>query len=324
MESTIDWLNQQPEWVSYRTKIDLEEKSPDEQDLKSIYKKLVNHTLTSSLFKEFDLWPGQPMKRHNDAKLLYHKLVFLADIGVKAGNNNISKLIDKIISNASEEGPFQILGNMPNVFGGSGKDEFMWLLCDSPLISYALIKMGAGDEPAVKKSVDYLLSSNKDFGWPCAATKSLGEKFKGPGKKTDPCPYANLLMLKLISSIPELKNSKEAKKGCEVLLDLWENRKNIKYFLFGMGTDFSKLKAPFIWFDILHVLDVLSEFEFIYNDPRMVEMVDLLKTKPNENGLYMAESVYRAWKNWDFGQKKQPSGWITFLVYRIYKKLKTQ
>ncbi len=31
-----------------------------------------------------------------------------------------------------------------------------------------------------------------------------------------------------------------------------------KYFLFGIGTDFHKLKYPLIWYDILHVSDVLQ------------------------------------------------------------------
>ena len=88
-----------------------------------------------------------------------------------------------------------------------------------------------------------------------------------------------------------------------------------------MGTDFNKLKAPFIWFDILHVTDVLSQFEFLKSDKRLKEMISIIQLKSNENGLYKAESIYRSWKDWDFGQKKVNSGWITLLVYRILKKM---
>lgn len=51
------------------------------------------------------------------------------------------------------------------------------------------------------------------------------------------------------------------------------------------------------------------------------EMVKIITTKMDMNGFYTAESVRRAWKDWDFGQKKEPSRWITFLVYRILKRL---
>jgi hypothetical protein len=84
-----------------------------------------------------------------------------------------------------------------------------------------------------------------------------------------------------------------------------------------MGTDFKKLKAPFIWFDILHVTDVLTRFDFLGGDPRLEEMVQIIESKRDENGLYKAESIYRSWKEWDFGQKRSPSPWITFKAYSI-------
>ena len=59
-----------------------------------------------------------------------------------------------------------------------------------------------------------------------------------------------------------------------MILGHWQIRKEKKYYLFGMGTDFSKLKYPFIWYDILHVVDVLSRFPFVHADPRFQEMVE--------------------------------------------------
>jgi len=286
------------------------------------YKEMIEYPLVKALLQEIQDWPGPSMKRHNDAKLLFHKLVFLADIGLKTDNPAIARVMKKIMSSQSPDGPFYIEGNIPTVFGGSGQDEPMWMLCDAPLVTYALIKMGAGTDPRVKKAVEYLISLLQDFGWPCAATSTLGKKFKGPGKRTDPCPYANLIMLKLLSVMPEYHDSIEARKGAEVLLDLWEHRKEVKYFLFGMGTDFAKLKAPFIWYDILHVADVLSQFEFARNDKRMKEIIDSIQAKADDEGLFKAESVYLSWKEWDFGQKKIPSGWITFLVNRILQRIR--
>jgi len=84
-----------------------------------------------------------------------------------------------------------------------------------------------------------------------------------------------------------------------------------------MGTDFRKLKAPFVWYDILHVLDVLTQFSWLRNDSRLKEMSDIVKPKANNEGKYTPESEWKAWKEWEFGQKKQPSRWLTFLVLRI-------
>ena len=84
-----------------------------------------------------------------------------------------------------------------------------------------------------------------------------------------------------------------------------------------MGTDFRKLKAPLIWYDILHVTDVLSQFDWLKNNERLLEMVKVIKEKADEFGQFTAESIWRAYKEWDFGQKREPSPWITFSVYNI-------
>lgn len=52
-------------------------------------------------------------------------------------------------------------------------------------------------------------------------------------------------------------------------------------------------------------------------------MVQIIIQKSNEEGKYYAESVWRAWGGWSFGQKKEPSAWITFLVYRILMRIKS-
>ncbi len=83
-----------------------------------------------------------------------------------------------------------------------------------------------------------------------------------------------------------------------------------------MGTDFRKLKAPFVWYDLLHVLDVLSRFSWLATDARLGEMIGTLKEKADERGCFTAESVWTPWKAWEFGQKKQPSRWITLLAWR--------
>ncbi len=88
-----------------------------------------------------------------------------------------------------------------------------------------------------------------------------------------------------------------------------------------MGTDFRKLKAPFIWYDLLHVLEVLSQFPWLKADPRLGEMVELLKSKADGEGRFSLESVWTAWKDWEFGQKKSPSRWLTFLAWRIIQRM---
>jgi len=91
------------------------------------------------------------------------------------------------------------------------------------------------------------------------------------------------------------------------------------FLMFGIGTDFRKLKYPFVWYDVLHVVDALSRFPFVRADPRFREMVETITAQADEEGRYTAGSMYRAWKGWSFADKKRPSPWLTFLVLRVQR-----
>jgi hypothetical protein len=181
---------------------------------------------------------------------------------------------------------------------------------------YALAKFGLQDDPKVKAATQYLLGLAHANGWPCAVSKELG-KFRGPGRKEDPCPFATLAMLKALSTMDELRDSPECHTGAEALLTLWSDSLTKHPYIFYMGTDFRKLKVPFVWYDLMHVLDVLSRFPWLRNDPRLIEMLSILKSKADEGGRFSLESAWTAWKDWEFGQKKQPSRWLTMAAWRI-------
>jgi hypothetical protein len=180
--------------------------------------------------------------------------------------------------------------------------------------------MGLRDDERVSLGVEYLAGLVRQNGWPCAVSKEMGS-FRGPGRKEDPCPYANLLMLKLLAETSEMHESPPARLGAQSLLNLWQDRREKHPYLFHMGTDFCKLKAPLVWYDLLHVCDVLTRFKWLQHDPRLLEMITMLRQKKDDQGRYVPESVWTAWKGWDFGQKREPSPWLTFLVRRIFMRM---
>jgi len=260
------------------------------------------------------------LSSHKSASQPFHKLSFIADLGLKRDDPYVDVIVKKVYEHRSVEGLFQLPMNIPRHFGGSGSDEWAWALCDAPIIIYSLVKFGLDKDEQIRKAAKYLVGLVRGNGWPCTVSRELG-KFRGPGRKDDPCPYATLVMLKMLSQLDEWKDGEEARVGAECLLNLWKKSKEQHPYMFYMGTDFRKTKAPFIWYDLLHVLDVLSQFEWLKNDKRIEEMVEVVKSKANREGKYTPESEWKAWKGWDFGQKKQPSRWLTFLVLRILKRI---
>jgi len=320
MEETIQWILQGPAWIRYNVFIDLFDRKREDPQVISTYSNMVIDPNIISLFADVQDWEHVLLKRHNDASHPIHKLSFLADIGISPRESDLQSTINNILQHRSEEGPFQVLSNYPTSFGGSGVDEWLWCLCDAPLTIYILIKFGLGTNDFVLSAFRHLNSLIRENGWPCAACKSLG-KFRGPGKKSDPCPYANLLMLKTNAILNDPSYEKNINIGIETILGLWEHSREKRPYLFKMGTDFRKLKVPFIWYDILHVLDVLSQYKQAHSDPRFQSMLNVVLSKTGPDFRYTSESIWTKWKGWEFCQKREPSMWVTFSVLRILKRI---
>jgi len=311
-DSVMEWLLEGPAWLKYRARVDLCCESPVKA--RPFREEMRSEPQVQHLIQETTTWPWPRISSHKSAGHPLHKLVFLADIGLSAEDEEMRPLIEDIISQASEEGPFRLTMNVPKHFGGTGEDGLAWALCDSPSLTYALVRMGVGGDVRVRESVRHLASLAREKGFPCVCSKELG-KFRGPGRKDDPCPYATLIMLKLLAET-ELRNGEEAKAGVECLLSLWKGSRERHPYQFYMGTDFRKLKAPFVWYDILHVADILTKFEFAQKDERLGEILSTIWAKKDREGRFTAESVWTDWNGWEFGQKKVPSRWVTLCAYR--------
>jgi hypothetical protein len=169
---------------------------------------MLSEVKIQALVSELALWPGRVIKTHNDAGHMLHKLVFLADLGLKGDDAGMQQVVERILALRSPEGVFELMVNIKPAYGGSGEDQPAWMLCDAPLV----------------------------------------------------------------------------------------------------------------WYDLLNVLDVLTAFPWLYGDRRLQEMLDILQGKADNQGRFMPESIWTAWKDWEFGQKKQASQWITLIALRALKR----
>jgi len=87
--------------------------------------------------------------------------------------------------------------------------------------------------------------------------------------------------------------------------------------MFGIGTDFRKLRYPFVWYDILHVADVLSRYRAALADPRFGQILEAIIAQADADHRHTAGATFRSWKGWSFADKRSPSPWLTLLVRRI-------
>ncbi len=323
MDAVAQWLLDGPPWVQYRTRVDLLKQPASHPQVIAARAAMLADPQIQAVIARSAALSKVVLSSHKSAGHPLHHLVFLADLGLDADDPGMDRVLERLLQHQSAQGPFQVLINVPVHFGGTGRDAFGWALCDTPLVTYALMKFGFGPDPRVQTAMKHLSALVRDNGFPCAVSPELGT-FRGPGRKDDPCPYANLVMLQALAQIPKWRNSQVSHIAVETLLAAWAERRARHPYLFYMGTDFSKLKAPLVWYDLLHVLDVLTQFPWARADKRLQAMVKVLQARADREGRFMPESIWTTWAEWEFGQKRAPSPWITFVAQRILKRAATE
>jgi len=138
----INWLlNSDEPWTCYRVLVDLQKQQKSSKQVKAIRKDMLNHPKIIELIKDILQWGSKPFKRHNDASYTIYKLSTLADFGIKASDPGMKDALKVIMKNRSKEGAYQTLVNIPKTFGGTGKDIWTWILCDTPTLLYSFLAM---------------------------------------------------------------------------------------------------------------------------------------------------------------------------------------
>jgi hypothetical protein len=363
----LDWLLSSDEpWTRYRTLVDLLDKPESDPDVATARAAMLAHSDVQGLIAAAASWPCGPIKRHNDASHALHKLTVLADMGVRKNDPSMLAVVDAAMAHVSNDGALLSLLNIARAFGGTGQDTWTWMMCDAPTLLYALLLFHEVDDGTSRSSrgslipeapwagdvlvgatsatlprtlanaANYLFGLAFGNGWHCTGGPEVG-KFRGPGKRSDPCPIANVLALKALARIPAPHPMAGIRSGAEMLLAHWDGSQvargvrsesvsetgasSAKPYLFGCGSDYRKLKYPFIWYDILHVLEALSPYAFVHSDPRFQEMLAAVTSEADADGRYAAGAMYMPWKGWSFAGKKQPSPWLTFLVLRMQRRV---
>lgn len=308
-KETADWLLSAPEpYIRFQA---LSLIQPEEADPRM----LNDDPFIRANIEAVSGWKDEVLARHDKADLCMHRLAMLAELGVTRETSGMAPVIEGLLESIGSDGSFLINIMIPKAFGGSGETHEDWVICDFPAYLYAMAVMAPGDsrlEPAYSK----LKSLAAESFYPCAGSIP---KFKGPGPRGGMCPYANLLAARAFSARKELRSCPEARIAAQALLWHREHRSSKKPFLFAMGTDFKKLKFPFVWYNILHVIRAIGLIEGVAEDPRFKEMAGIVKAKLDPEGRAVPESVHMAYKGEEWAQKKQPSRLMTIMVHRVLR-----
>jgi len=238
---------------------------------------------------------------------LYWDLFFLADIGLTIEQVNLHTEVEEIFGCQLPDGTF--------VTGASYKPSYF---CIPTILLSSIAKMGNKDDPRLQKYIHLIFASQRlDGGWHCARSRAVRQKLQ----HTESCPMDTLNILLLLGQYNEYRTEDQLHGALDFLLTHWEKRtEQWRPYGFGIGTEFTRLSYPAVKYGVLRVLDVLSLFPYARQQRRFTDMLNYVQYKASA-GKYTAESVMKAYTAFDFGQKKEPSRWLTFFMKRIEKRV---
>ena len=313
----IPWLLESNPWTKYRTLIDLLEQPKEAENVKRSFEELKQNQQIQTLISETTEWFPQSITRHNVPYLSHYKLQMLAEFGFEKKDNKIREIIKKATS-CVKNNSYSIRQTLPVKGEGFTKpdpdaNEWHAMPCDSPIITYALLLLGHKDDK-VQRTIETLKKHwETKQGWFCFFFFVEGQ-FK---KLQIGCPMAGLMALQVFSIVPELKESVQAKNAFEPIKFHKDYGKSL--YFFGRSKKFQTFKYPFVWYNALYLADVLTRFDFLKKEKLVIELIEWIEKSQEKNGRFKPTSIFLPYKNWDFGNKKESSPWITYLCCRILK-----
>jgi hypothetical protein len=123
MRPPIDWLLEGEPRIEYRTRRDLLGQGEEQPQVSSARKAMLENTRIQNLLLELSDWPGKVISSHKSAGQPFHKLTFIADLGLAAHDPGVEPIIRRILKHQSVEGPFQLPMSIPSDAGGTDQDQ---------------------------------------------------------------------------------------------------------------------------------------------------------------------------------------------------------
>lgn len=302
----IDWLLEDNSWLKFAVETQLlgKKAEPSLVAADSKIQVLINRLKDSSV--------GIPALKsgkvaYTSTGNAFWDLFFLADIGLKVEDIHIRNEINDLFKLQQDDGTFILQDGTKSGY-----------FCIPTIILASLAKMGYNNDPHILRFIERIFETQRlDGGWHCALNRAKGKKLQD----TESCPMDNLNILMLLGQYDTYRNDTRLNGAIDLLLVHWKKRMDPwRPYGFGIGNDYLKLKYPAVKYGILRVLDVLSIYPFAIKSKEFNEMIELVMKK-SPDGRFFAESVSRSYSEFDFGQTKLPSRWITFLIYRIQKRI---
>lgn len=307
--AVTDWLLEGDPAVRYRTLVDLLGLRESSKDVRGAREQLLDDPRIRRIVRrqnksgywgtERDIFTWWPRKDST-----FYMLGVLADFGLRREDPGIEPACEYVLSTQLDCGAFGV------------RPPPKPLECFTGILTESLAKLGYTGDARLGRAYEWIAGRQRvDGGFWCKNTGQPG----GPRQDEPSCAFASLCVLGALTLHPRLRAGRAAKECAAFLLKCWDNRARVRYAGHDsqIGAGWEKLKYPFTDYRILMYLDIVSRLPYLNRDSRIRDMTRVLLSKQDSRGRMRPESIHRVWSDFDFGQKKQPSRWITFLANYI-------
>ncbi|MGB9553227.1 MAG: hypothetical protein ACPL7L_02480, partial [bacterium] len=98
-----------PPWVQYGRRLDLLHQKESDPEVLKARQEMIKHRQVQGLLAELAQWPGSILSSHKSAGHPLHKLIFVADLGLKATDPEIKQLLSEFVSIKCQRAHFKCL-----------------------------------------------------------------------------------------------------------------------------------------------------------------------------------------------------------------------
>jgi hypothetical protein len=318
-DDPVPWLLEAgPPWVKLGVLRDLLDAPPDDPARVAAREELHAHPLVRECLDALARWPEPALRRHDDAKHPLHRLRMLVDLGVDGELPELPRLLGRILAGAGSDGQLRSLMLDPEL----QEPVKLAYPCDAPILLGSVLSLGTPDDRRAQAALEALLVRREaDGGWFCHADwRGMESEWR---QRPHSCPIATLHSLWALARLPA-DDKRRTARGADLLLDHfvgYDRRAGRPILWFQAGKRFRRRKFPFVWYDVLHALDVLTSFPELIGDSRLRALADAAIGDAPPGARFKAGSAWLAYKAYDFGRKREPSPTITFYRARALKRM---
>ncbi len=188
--------------------------------------------------------------------------------------------------------------------------------CHTILAARTLCYLGFAADARLEKTFSHLLSTrHDDGGWRCS------KYFFGHGPETEfSNPGPTLSALDAFRFTPYANADERLERTVEFLLGHWTTRAPLGPCHYGIGTLFHQITFPFLTYNLLYYVFVLSFYSAAKRDERFLDALGVLQSKLAD-GQIVVERPHAKLRSLSVCQKGAPSRRATEKYQTILKNL---